>query len=280
MNLRPITRVTITVSLAFAILMPRISAAALLDQLQQAVAPTTFPAFGKDIAHALGLDAPLTYIAPETAPPKTALPIHSHVRRTIAAPIPPMPTPPPQRLAATASLPFGSIAETVSAAIESAQHATFNALSEIRNTLSADLAYVIGTRAPSGAAQSVPHARKRLPQSPLLPAAAALATAPFPASATSTGNQSPVSAEPQSPQSRSPPSTPSHQSTRSSFVRSAVSASAFQSAAVSQPALAFNASAFVTQTQFNSGLSALSASVHQLLSKSNTNPCSVTLKIA
>jgi hypothetical protein len=87
----PIARVSTAFALALAVLLPRVSAAALLDQMKQTFAGTTFPSVEQQVAHALGLDAALTYSATPADP--------------VAPPTATTPTPPVPSVAATALLP-------------------------------------------------------------------------------------------------------------------------------------------------------------------------------
>jgi hypothetical protein len=119
-----------------------------------------------------------------------------------------------------------------------------------------------------------PHAPKTLQQPAALAASAALATQSPPESATTTGSASDSSITAQQPQTTGPPTAQpnratSDQTTQSPFVKSPE----FSQSQAAHPALAAApASAFVTQTQFNAALSALGASVQELLAKTNPNP--------
>ena len=113
-----------------------------------------------------------------------------------------------------------------------------------------------------------PHAPRNLQQPATLAASAALATEPPPETATTSGSASGTAIAEQQPQSRSPPEGTQNQTTISPFVKSPLKSAV--SAIRSAPA--FDASAFVTQAQFNTAMSALGASVQQLLSISNPAP--------
>jgi hypothetical protein len=114
-----------------------------------------------------------------------------------------------------------------------------------------------------------PHAPKTPQQPAALAASAALATESPAETATTSGRASGTSITPQQPQTTGPPIATSDQTTSLPFVKSgelsAVSAS--NSALAATPA-----SAFVTQAQFNAGLSALGASVQELPAKTDSNP--------
>jgi hypothetical protein len=121
-----------------------------------------------------------------------------------------------------------------------------------------------------------PHAQKTLQQPAALAASAALAIEPTPETATTFGSASNTSSNPTGPQTTGPPEATSDQTTQSPFVKSAVSApleNSQVSPASPQPlAVETPTSDFVTQDQFNAAISALAASVQQLLAESNTNP--------
>jgi len=99
---------------------------------------------------------------------------------------------------------------------------------------------------------------------PSLAAAAALATQPPPETATTSGSALGTSLIPQQPQSKSLPGATYYQTTHSSFVKSPVSA---------PPALPTAATnIFVTQDQFNAGMSALTQSLRQLIFQTASVP--------
>jgi hypothetical protein len=121
-----------------------------------------------------------------------------------------------------------------------------------------------------------PHAPKNLQQPAALAASAALATQSPPETATTSGSSAIVSVPPQQPQTTGPPEAISDQTTQSPFVKSAdfsPNSPAFSQPAASNPALAAAPpSAFVTQAQFNAGMSVLGSSVQQLLAKTDPHP--------
>jgi LysM repeat protein len=132
-----------SVSPASAITVPATSNSAptILDQLQSALAPTTFPAFGQQIAHALGLDAPLTYVAPaipEASPPTP----HQHTRRPLATRPKPGHAAATSTLVAAASTPLPDAGLAVSQFARSAQEVAASAIAGFVSALSADLAYL------------------------------------------------------------------------------------------------------------------------------------------
>jgi hypothetical protein len=99
---------------------------------------------------------------------------------------------------------------------------------------------------------------------PSLAAAAALATQSPPETATTSGSTLDTLITPQQPQSKSLSGATYYQTTHSSFVKSPVSA---------PPALPTAATnIFVTQDQFNAGLSALSQSLRQLIFQTASVP--------
>jgi hypothetical protein len=116
------------------------------------------------------------------------------------------------------------------------------------------------------ASTAKPHAPKTLQQPAALAAAAALATAFPPETATTSASQPETTiTSQQQPASNSPEEATSYQTTQSPFVKSAEFSP--------QPTIsATPATNFVTQAQFNAALSLLGASVQQLLAKTDTNP--------
>ena len=115
-----------------------------------------------------------------------------------------------------------------------------------------------------------PHAPKNLQQPVALAASAALATQSPSESATTSGSASDAAITPQQPQTTNPPEATSDQTTQSPFVKQAEFSP--KSPNFFPPSSATPQSAFVTQAQFNAAMSALGASVQQLLAKTNTNP--------
>jgi hypothetical protein len=131
-----------SVSPASAITVPATSNSAptILDQLQSALAPTAFPAFGQQIAHALGLDAPLTYVTP--AIPEAPRPTpHQHSQRLLTIRAAPTHAAATSTLVASASTPLPDAALAVSQFVRSAQEAV-SAIAGVVSALSADLAYL------------------------------------------------------------------------------------------------------------------------------------------
>jgi hypothetical protein len=136
--------------------------------------------------------------------------------------------------------------------------------------LAHDLATSLISNQSQAASSNGEHPQRRLPSDIAQSAAAALATPSNPDNAPTSASQSHTTiTSQQPPASNSPTEATSDQTTDSQNVKSAISA---PTNATTGALIAPSDTNFVTQSQFNSALSQLGASVRQLLTETNAAP--------